>query len=199
MTHPPPAPEASLIQRARRGDQAAFSDLVRRHQHPLYRFIRRYVGEADEAYDLLQETFVAAWESLARFDEAKPVGPWLRRIALNKCRDWSRRRTVRRLFFWAASLEETDVDAAAPDTESGDADAIMLARLDKEVADLPPSLKEPLLLTAFEGLSHQEAAAALNLTPKAVENRVRRARDLLAGKLAAQDEPPTPAQASTKP
>jgi RNA polymerase sigma-70 factor (ECF subfamily) len=93
-------------------------------------------------------------------------------------------------FFGAVGLEGARVDAAAPDSEPGGDEALMLARLDQAVADRPPSLKEPLLLTAFDGRSHQEAAAMLKLTPKTVENRVRRARELLAGTLAASDAPP---------
>lgn len=184
MTAGPPASDAALIQRARQGDQGAFADFVRAHQDGLYRFIRRYVGEADEARDLLQDSFVAAWEALGGFDTRKAAGPWLRRIALNKCRDWSRRRAVRRFFFGAASLDgPAAIAVAAPDADADADDARLLARLDRALAELPPSLKEPLLLTAFEGLSHQEAAAALNLTPKAVENRVRRARNALAEQL----------------
>ena len=60
MTNPDES-DAALAARAINGDRSAFNLIVRRHQEPLYRFIRRYVGDADEAYDLLQETFVSAW------------------------------------------------------------------------------------------------------------------------------------------
>src|SRR5690349_19499651 len=94
-----------LAKRALSGERAAFNILVRRYQDPLYRFIRRYVGDADEAYDLLQETMIAAWQALGRYDPERPALAWLRSIALNKCRDWARRRTVRQFFFRAAPLE----------------------------------------------------------------------------------------------
>jgi RNA polymerase sigma factor CnrH len=186
----PPTAEASLIERARRGDQAAFAAFVRSHQEGLYRFIRRYVGDADEAYDLTQEAFIAAWESLSGFDISKPAGPWLRRIALNKCRDWSRRRAVRRFFFGASSLDRSPGASNVASPPSGPtSDETMLRRLDQQVAALPSSLKGPLLLTAFEGLSHQEAGGVLGLTAKAIENRVARARKLLVERLGASDEP----------
>ncbi len=79
--------DASLVALALQGDQRAFSALMRRHKEKLYRFIRAYVGDADEAYDLTQESFVAAWTALSRFDSKRPFHIWLRRIALNKCRD----------------------------------------------------------------------------------------------------------------
>jgi RNA polymerase sigma-70 factor (ECF subfamily) len=169
--------DAVLATRAAKGDRAAFNAFVQRHQEALYRFIRRYVGDADEAYDLLQETFVSAWQALGRYDPSRPAPTWLRRIALNKCRDWGRRRAVRRFFYGAVDLQS--VNPPAPPNESSAEDPA-LGRLDRALASLPAQLKEPLLLTAFEGLSHQDAGKALGISAKAVETRIYRARKLLA-------------------
>ncbi len=178
--------DAVLAARAIKGDRSAFNLIVRRHQEPLYRFIRRYVGDADEAYDLLQESFVSAWQALGRYDTARPAGAWLRRIALNKCRDWGRRRIVRRFFYAAGTLDET---TAAPDanalTNAEDNNEATLISLDRAIAALPVQLKEPLLLTAFEGLSQAAAGETLGISAKAVETRVYRARKLLAEALKA--------------
>jgi len=179
----PSGSDAALAARAVKGDRSAFNRIVQRHQEPLYRFIRRYVGDADEAYDLLQDTFVSAWQALGRYDPTRPAATWLRRIALNKCRDWGRRRTVRRFFYGAASLEAADVASIANTADS--ADEAAMVRLDRAIALLPSQLKEPLLLTAFEGLSQEKAGQALGITAKAVETRVYRARKLLAEALAA--------------
>jgi RNA polymerase sigma-70 factor (ECF subfamily) len=169
--------DAALATRAAKGDRAAFNAFVQRHQEVLYRFIRRYVGDADEAYDLLQETFVSAWQALGRYDPSRPAPTWLRRIALNKCRDWGRRRAVRRFFYGAIDLETVNPPGIV--TESGAEDPA-LGRLDRALALLPAQLKEPLLLTAFEGLSHQDAGKVLGISPKAVEMRIYRARKQLA-------------------
>lgn len=178
--------DATLAARAIKGDRRAFNRIVQRHQEPLYRFIRRYVGDADEAYDLLQETFVSAWQALGRYDPSRPAPTWLRRIALNKCRDWSRRRAVRRFFYGATSLDNSpavaDGAASAPLDDSNEA---ALAKLDRAIATLPSQLKEPLLLTAFEGLSQIAAGEALGISAKAIETRVYRARKLLAEALKA--------------
>jgi len=174
--------DAALAARAVKGDRSAFNRIVQRHQEPLYRFIRRYVGDTDEAYDLLQETFVSAWQALGRYDPARPAATWLRRIALNKCRDWGRRRVVRRFFYGARALDET---TAAPEASADDANEAALTRLDRAIAALPGQLKEPLLLTAFEGLSQAAAGEALGISAKAVETRVYRARKQLAEALKA--------------
>lgn len=178
--------DAVLAARALKGDRSAFNHIVRRNQEPLYRFIRRYVGDADEAYDLLQETFVSAWQALGRYDPARPATTWLRRIALNKCRDWGRRRAVRKFFYAAKTLDET-TPLPDPSASANPEDNIefALTGLDRAIAALPAQLKEPLLLTAFEGFSHAAAGETLGISAKAVETRVYRARKLLAEALKA--------------
>ena len=182
MTVPGEEADAELVARARTGEQRAFSRLMERHREPLYRVVRRYVNGADDAYDILQQTFVAAWASLDRYDPARPFGAWTRTIALNKCRDWSRRRAVRRLLL-AESVEAETLESA-PDPQQG-AETALLRReeeavLARELARLPRGLKEPLLLTAIDGLSHAQAGEILGITAKAVESRVYRARKELA-------------------
>ena len=88
--------DADLVLRARGGEDRAFTTLMRRHKPSLYGFVRRYVGDADAAVDVVQETLVAAWKALARFDDRRAFPVWLRAIALNKCRDRARRLAVRR-------------------------------------------------------------------------------------------------------
>lgn len=174
---PPAGDDDALIIAALRGDNSAFSALMSRHKESLYRFVRRYVGDADESFDLVQETFVASWNALSSFEIGRSFPVWLRRIALNKCRDWSRRRHVRRFFFGAAPLEAADKMLAAPVAD--DPTQARLAALDAAIAALPAALKEPLLLTLFDALSQAEAATLLGVSVKAVETRVYRAKQRL--------------------
>jgi RNA polymerase sigma factor (sigma-70 family) len=178
--------DKELVARALRGDERAFTWLMRRHKEAVYRFLRRYTGASDEAFDLLQETFAAAWSALRRYDAERPLAAWLRSIALNKCRDWSRRRAVRR---WLTRSDPLDGPAGAaladdqPDAEARLSERQRLAQLDAAIAGLPAGLKEPLILTQLEGLSHEEAGRALGLSAKAIEVRVYRARRALGGVL----------------
>lgn len=177
MTSENVAEEAELVVRAQRGDRAAFDALVTRYKDVLYRFIRRYVGQTDDAYDILQNCFVSAWEGLDRFDPARPLLAWLRAIALNKCRDFGRRQKVRRVFLKAFAIEQSISDLVSTQPADGaEDDAFRLAKLDNAIAELPTRYKEPLLLTVVNGLSHQEAAEVLGITSKAVEMRLYRAR-----------------------
>jgi RNA polymerase sigma-70 factor (ECF subfamily) len=174
--------DADLVRRAAAGEQRAFSMLVARHKHWLYRFVRRYVGDADEAQDVVQDAFVSAMSNLGRYDPQRPFEAWLRRIALNKCRDRARYNSVRRAF--GLGRRETEAAVAAPDPAAGVEAAmssnLALAALDKAVQALPKRLKEPLVLTILEGLSHKEAGQLLGLSAKAVELRVYRAKRRLA-------------------
>lgn len=180
-------PDDQLAASAVAGDERAFARLIARHKNGLYRFIRRYTGDPDEAYDLLQETFAAAWTALKRYDAGRSFPTWLRSIALNKCRDWSRRRAVRRWLTRSDPLDSTaglNLQDETPSPETSLLETQRISRLDRAIANLPPGLKEPLILTALEELSQEEAGRLLGLTAKAVELRVYRARKALAKALA---------------
>ncbi len=180
--------DAMLALKARNGDQAAFAEIMRRHKTWLYQFIRRYVPDRDDAYDMLQESFVSAWNALSRYDTERPLRAWLRRIALNKCRDRARRLAVRKAalsLFGVSGLWQGD--RAMPVAESEPARGSALKRLESAIAALPAQLKEPLILTALEGLSHKEAGDILEISPKAVETRVYRAKKRLSEVLAPSD------------
>src|SRR3981081_2706093 len=84
--------EGQLLLAARRHDPAAFEALVRRHQGPLYNFCLRMLGQADDAADVAQETFVQLYSHLGRLDEREPIAPWLSRGARNRRIDIIRRR-----------------------------------------------------------------------------------------------------------
>ena len=174
--------DARLAAAARDGDRSAYEGLVTLHKAVLYRLARQYTGNSDDAYDIVQDTFVSAWLALSSFDPTRGFGPWIRTILLNKCRDFSRRRSVKKkVLRWLAPSEATQAESAQPD-DPGDSELRgdpRLRVLDKAIAELPARYKEPLVLTALQGLSHREVAHQLGLTAKAVELRVHRARKRL--------------------
>ena len=160
MTSPDERDDAALVAGVLAGDQRAFTQLMRRHKDGLYRFVRGYVGDASEAYDLVQEAFVAAWRALARYDRRRPFGVWLKRIAINKCRDWRRRRAVRQFFYRAEDINRPGLEIAQPIPTGSDHED-ELARLDSAIAALPPGLKEPLLLSLTEEMAYREIGETL--------------------------------------
>jgi RNA polymerase sigma-70 factor (ECF subfamily) len=174
---------ASAEVRASLGDRAAFTTLMTGTKADLYRFVRRYIGDEDESHDLLQESYAAAWLAIRRYDPTRPFDVWLRSIAVNKCRDWSRRRSVRRVVRGVMGLDSPEAATVGEDVPSPEArldDQRRLSELQRALADLPASLKGPLLLATLEGRSHAEIAVILGITTKAVETRIARARQKLA-------------------
>ena len=172
--------DRELAALARAGRDDIYRELLARYKAPVFRLIRHHVGDADEAMDLSQETFVSAFAAIERYDGDRPFRTWISRIALNKCRDWARRRAVRSFFTRALPLEKAHdvaVEGPAPDVHTADREE--LARVRKAISGLPHNLREVLILRGVEELSQSETAELLQVSEKTVETRLYRARTKL--------------------
>jgi RNA polymerase sigma factor CnrH len=83
----PDCSDGELAALALVGRQAAFAELVRRHQGWVFRLVRSHIGDGEEALDVTQASFVAAFAALNRYDAARPFQVWMSRIVINKCHD----------------------------------------------------------------------------------------------------------------
>ncbi len=167
------------------GEGRAYREFLRRYRDPVYRLVRNTIRDGEEAIDVTQESFVSAFAALKRYDRERPFRLWISRIALNKCRDWARRRAVRAFFTRAAPLDDAfglASDEASPEDEA--ADRAQMRRVNAVIAELPAKLREALVLRAVEGMSQAEAAEALGVTEKTVETRLYRARAELKHRIA---------------
>ena len=174
--------DAELVALALNGVERAFGWLFERHSRHLRRLVARRLRNRDDAHDVLQETRIAVWGSLQRYDRHRPFEAWLTTIAVNKCRDWARHRRVRvgMIMQMRSQTAEAETFAAEPSTESLVIDKERLQDLGRALDELTPALRAPLILTTLEELPQSTVAHALGLTRKAVEMRVRRARRDLA-------------------
>lgn len=182
--------EAALLAAAAAGDARAFARLVAAHEDAVYRLMLGQTGDPADARDLTQDAFLRAFRHADRLAEVRSPRAWFSRIALNGARDWRRRRFVRRLVGLAADRPDEDISAVRVDEPPIEAvlDArATLAQAWRSIAQLPRSLREPLVLCAVEGLSQAEAAEVLGISAKAVEMRVRRGRQRLAERMASRD------------
>lgn len=183
---PSPYSDAELAARARAGHDDAFRALLGKYKASVYRLILRHVGDADEALDLTQESFVAAFGAIDRYDGSRPFQLWISRIAVNKCRDWARRRKVRAFFTRALPIDEAhDLASDAPLPDIAVEGRLELARVRAAMAGLPQHLREVLILRGMEDVSQAEAAAILGVSEKSIETRLYRARSRLKSLLAA--------------
>ncbi len=159
------------------GRQAAYSELMARHRAAAFRLARHHCGDDDAALDVTQQSFIAAFSALDRYDHTRPFRHWLARIVINKAHDWARRRKVRQFFAFARPLDEArEIAEPAPDAERQASDRQQLQKTMAAISDLPARLKEVLVLRTIEGLSQVETAEVLGVSEKAVETRLYRAR-----------------------
>lgn len=168
-----PDAEAAWVRDARAGSAAAFGRLVQMHQQGLRAFLRRLCGNAADADDLAQESFVFAWEHIGRFDPARSFRPWLFGIAWRKFRE-RKRSWLRRL------LRES---AAADGETSFAPDPGLKLDLVKAAESLPPEQRAAVLLCLGAEFTHVEAAEALALPLGTVKSHVARGREKLAAML----------------
>lgn len=167
----PVTDDIELIRLARRDNAVAWETLVRQHEEAVFRLAYLILGDAAEAEDVAQETFVRAWRHLNRFDTERPLKPWLLSISANLSRN--RRRSLGR--YWAA-LQRTfqaglvDTQLTAEQTDATDA-----RRLREAVQRLRPPAQDVVYLRYFLGLSETEAAGALNIPAGTAKSRLSRA------------------------
>ena len=173
------ASDGELAALARGGLQQAYRILAERHRDAVYRLARAATGDCNEAVDITQESFVAAFAALDRYDGERSFRSWIARIALNKSRDWTRRRAVRQMFSFSMPEDGIDIcdDEVLPDDAA--ADRQDLARVIAAIAKLPARQRDVLLLRAVEGMTQAETAQTLGITEKSVETRLYRARRTL--------------------
>ncbi len=171
MTMPHGESDGALVASALAGSHDAFAHLVRRHQNAMYRYGLALGLDGDTACDLLQDTFVRAWDRLRQCRDRERVRAWLFRIFRNAMLDW--RRDIRRT--------EVPIDAVAEPGEGEDwlerhalQDAIGAA-----LAALPPILREAFLLRHDAGHSYEEISETAGISLSAAKMRVVRARDAL--------------------
>ena len=157
-----------LVRRAQAGDREAFEMLVEQHAAETYRLAAAIVGETD-ARDVAQESFVAAWQQLPRLRDAAAFGPWLRRITVNRCRNWLRARSRR----VRPSSVQTDEAAHLPDPHRDFRSAVE-ARMVLEPAfeSLSPDQRAVLALHYSMGYSIAETADALELRVGTAKSRL---------------------------
>jgi RNA polymerase sigma factor (sigma-70 family) len=155
-------------------DRNCFTELIRRHHLMLLSYARALAGTEVTARDLVQDAFVAAWQSLGKFDVTRDFAVWLRGIVRNKWREHCR------LHAREVSLDEAALSRLEETLAPYDAgDAELFARLAECRAKLPPPLAEAIRVFYDEERSSDDAAAALAMNPAALRKRLERAREAL--------------------
>jgi RNA polymerase sigma-70 factor (ECF subfamily) len=193
--HPMTAPslaetdEAALVAQSREGDGRAFGELVRRYEGKIFRLAQHVTQNREDAEDVLQETFLKAYEHLDQFQGTARFYTWIVRIAVNQALMKLRRRKTDK----SVSLDETidtgedtivrEIAAWDENPEQRFSREELGGILDTAVESLEPPYRSVFVLRDIEELSTEETADALGLSIPAVKSRLLRARLQLREKL----------------
>jgi len=170
--------DQSLIDACRSGNTEVFGELVTQYQDRLYPTLFRLTGCADEARDLLQDTFLRAFEKLDRFQGESSFYTWIYRIAINLALSGKRRRKPMLRLSAGASPGGIDPPAEASETDP----SIPLQKQEREriiqdaLNDLAPDHRAVVIMKEFDGLQYDEISTTLKIPIGTVRSRLHRAR-----------------------
>jgi RNA polymerase sigma-70 factor (ECF subfamily) len=183
------AQDRADMEKLQAGHEAALNELMTRHAAPVFHFLCRLTGNEADAEDLAQETFVRVFKSCHSFHSREKFSTWLFTIAANLARNQ---------FRWRSRHPQLSLDAENPESEQALGSTLPAnsptpkeAALAREraaavraaVKNLPADLRAAMVLCEWEERSVKDAAAILETTPKAVESRLYRARQVLRERL----------------
>lgn len=176
----PASLDAELLEAARRGSPVAFGRLVERHQRAVRAFLRRACGDATEAEDLAQETFITAWDLIGRFRGEATVRTWFCGIA------WRKLMTARRSWFRSRRRDAAYLETESLERGEG-AGAEDRIALEQALAGLPIDQRAAVALCLGGDFSHAEAADVLGLPLGTVKSHVTRGKARLMQSLGVDD------------
>ena len=185
-----PDPDAALMLRVKRGDDAAFAELVEKYKQPVMNLVYRILRDATEAEDLAQNVFVQVHKSAHRYEVTARFSTWLFTIARNLCLNEIRRRSRHPADSLEGTQQETDDQPARQFEDQKTTlpqDALLQRELEQKieqaVAELPETQRTAILLCRRDDLSYEEIAKIIGCSLSATKSLIHRGRETLKQKL----------------
>jgi len=179
--------DAELVRLTLWGNTAAYNGLVQRYQRPVYNLAYRMLGNAEDAGDLVQETFLRAYGALASFRQDASFLTWLYKIASNLCIDQLRSRKSKSALSLNVELQEGREPAADARESSPEDRAVRGAVQDvvqRAIMNLPERYRVVVVMRHLQDMSVEEIARVLEMPTGTVKTHLFRAREMLRGRLA---------------
>ena len=170
--------DEELVHRARKGDAMAFDEIVERHKGAVFRAALAALRNREDAEDVTQETFITAYRKLDTFRGESQLRTWLSRIAWNRSMDL-RRRGRNRSFLHLDAPDAVELAATAASPEQATLAASVHTRVRGEIARLPETLRDTLLLASGGDHDYASIATMLGIREGTVKSRVFEARAML--------------------
>ncbi len=172
----PSASEVRLVHAARNGDHEAFGELVLRYERRVLKVIRRFVPDQEFATDLVQESFLRAWERMEQFDPSRRFGPWLFRLAVNLTYDHLRK--VRRRGRWALFTDAGEDRTPDPAVADPRKDLDLTQEVQAVLAEIPEAYRTVLILRDLEGFCTSDVATVTDRSEATIRWRLAEARKM---------------------
>jgi len=165
--------QANLISKCKQNDRRAQLQLYDKYCHAMYATAFNFIKQEAIAEDMMQEAFIKAFRKIENFDGEVSFGAWLKKIVINQCLDWLKKRKLR-----VVSIDNEKIQI----TDEGDwnvEDSITVDQIHKAIEQLPDKYKIILKLFLLEGFDHQEISQILNITEVSSRSQVFRGKNKL--------------------
>jgi RNA polymerase sigma-70 factor (ECF subfamily) len=163
----------SLIKRFIDGEESVFGELVKRHKDKVRNIVYLTLNNGEMVDDIAQEVFITVYRNLKNFRFESQFTTWIYRITINKCKDFLRKKNIRRIFI--PIKEDEEVPAFESLNENSDIKQIVR----RAISELPDKLRIPIVLKDIEGFSYQEIAESMQCEIGTVKSRIFRGREAL--------------------
>jgi len=168
-----------LIEGSKIGDRKSQKALFDLYSKAMYNVGVRLLGNTDDAADVAQETFIAAFTKLDQFSGESTFGAWIKRIMINKSINFLNRRKIH---------YELTVDPAFPDEDDEQDHNYLMHQLNRSLTEIPEGSRVVFTLFYFEGFDHGEIASILKISKSTSKSQLSRARSLLRSKISQMAE-----------
>ena len=163
--------QIDLVEQCRKNDRKAQFKLYKQYCDGMYCVAMRFLNNADDAEDVLQEAFIKAFQKIHQYSGEVTFGAWLKRIVINKCIDFLKSKKMQQVElkdYQMQVVEEDDIWSVSP--------SVSVAEVKEAMEQLPDKYRYVLQLYLVEGYDHEEIAQILNLTSTASRTRLLRGK-----------------------
>lgn len=179
--------EGKIITQCKQNNREGYNALFQKYEGYIYTICYHYTHSQEDALDLVQEVFIGIYKGMAKFEEGKPLIPWIKRITVNTCLNYLRGKK-----FTTVSLEQSvNYENTMRETAVADSvnieNTVMLAQtrevLEEAIAVLPPNMKMAVILRHINGMSYEEISNAMSVPIGTIKTYLYRGRSILREKL----------------
>ncbi|HEX2202498.1 MAG TPA: sigma-70 family RNA polymerase sigma factor [Longimicrobium sp.] len=182
-----------LVERARKGSEKAYRELLGRYQRPVFSLVYRMVRDREQAEDLAQETFVRVFNNIERYDPAYKFSSWIFKIATNLTIDWMRRKEVPTVSLdgsrFATTSDEIEASTITVESRDENPEELLVSKelgseIELAIGKLRPEYRQAIVLRHIEDRPYEEIAQIMALPLGTVKTYIHRGRNELREMLA---------------